>query len=48
LISKEEFQGASSDMEGEAAFRLAEQLKLSGRTIQCIIADKDGTWKHIL
>ena len=43
IVSKDEFTGGSSDMEGEAAFCLASCLYEQGVTIDCIIADKDGT-----
>jgi hypothetical protein len=35
-------------MEGEAAFRLAEKLKQSGKTVQWIIADRDGRIYNIM
>lgn len=43
-MSKADFEGSSSDMEGEASFRMAERLFKAGMQIECIIADQDGMW----
>jgi hypothetical protein len=43
LVTKADFEGASSDMEGEAAYRMAQRLHREGKKVDCIIADKDGT-----
>lgn len=43
IVSKDDFEGPSGSMEGEAAYRLAERLYREGKTVECIIADRDGT-----
>lgn len=44
VVSKDDFEGASSQMEGEAAFRMAERFFREGKKVQCIVADKDGNF----
>ena len=43
FVSRADFEGASSEMEAEAAKRLGTRWSLQGRSIKLLVTDNDGT-----